>query len=342
MFLDKLARDKFTAGSDEQKIEKFELGQHTWKDIIDSARTLPLFSNSGRILQIESPPRKKDKQNTPTAYEKLNSQDKLLLQEYFAAAVPGTVLAMIFPGKIKKTSDLVRFFNSLDSSCIRVEELRPLTGSRLNNWVGNTLKEAGKSGSEEAVARIVELAGNDLRRLHNELDKIVTFIGDKNYIEIDDINMVTGWVKSFVQWDLSDQLEKADYRQCLIALDNLLEKENIQDVMIIALLAGFFKDILLAKLRLKEGEMDKKAIFKEIKPQIHEGMGTFYRQHLDRLFHMTRSFSFPDLKYIINRLAQVDRQLKTSSLSFQDLMTGFFFEYCGMRKRKRAISRKQD
>jgi len=342
MFLEKLARDKFASDAADPQVERFELGKNSWQEIIDSARTLPLFSCSGRILLIESPARKKDRENIPTAYEELGAQEKILLQEYFSAPVPETVLVMIFPGKIRKSSSLVRFFLSLGSTSVRVDELRPLKGNKINEWVRNKLREAGKNASQDAVARIVELAGNDLRRLFNELEKIVTFAGDKNLIELDDINMITGWVKSFVQWELSDHLEKADYRQCMITLDNLLDKENINKVMIIALVAGFFKDILLAKLRLKEGGKDKKAIFKEIKPHIHEGMGSFYQLHFDRLFRLTGIFSFPDLKHILNKLAQIDLQIKSTQLSFQELMAGFFFEYCEMRKRDRAILRRRD
>ena len=109
-FIDQLKRILFIDEESEPVVERFNLESHSWAEIIDSARSAPLLFSWSRLIIVESPPRKRE--NIPTPKEDLSSQEKELLEEYFASPVPDTVLAVIFPGKIKKTSGLIRFLST--------------------------------------------------------------------------------------------------------------------------------------------------------------------------------------------------------------------------------------
>jgi DNA polymerase III delta subunit len=193
--------------------------------------------------------------------------------------------------------------------------------------------------AQEGVERLVELVGSDLRYLDNEVEKIVTYAGEKDSITDEDVDQVSGWIKSYVEWELSDYLERADYRQCLLILHRLLERDSISPPQILGLVSGFFRDILLAKLRLQEGTQDRKAIFKEIKPQIKESFRALYDRQYRGLFSLAEGISWPNLRHILKRLGDVDLKLKTTSLAFQILMEGFLFEYCWIKKYGRSPDR---
>ena len=169
---------------------------------------------------------------------------------------------------------MFRLFSSLPSSLVYVKELKPLKNRALFTWMERKLATLGKRATHDAMARLAELAGNNLGRMDNEIEKISTFIGDKKIVELDDVNAVSGWIKSFFEWEILDNLEKADYEKGLIVLDNLF-KESMRPEFILGLVAKFFRDVFLAKLWLREKEKDKKAIFKELKPQIQERFGAF-------------------------------------------------------------------
>ncbi len=322
------------ADPDAPPLERFDLTEQKWPEILDAARSSSLFFQAARIILVQIPPRIKD--NVPSPHEKLSDRDKGLISAYFADPTPGMVLVMIFPGKIRGGSPLVKFFGGLSAQAVRVEEMRPLKGQKLASWVGRRFQIRGKNPSPDAVARLVELVGSDLRLLDNEVEKITTFAGDKDRISDEDVDQVSGWIKSYIEWELSEHLERADYRQCLLILHRLLEQDGIHPLRILALVSGFFRDVLLAKLRLKEGTKNRKAIFQEIKPQIKESFRGLYERQFRGLFSLAEGISWPNLRHILDSLGDVDSKLKNTSLTFNILMEGFLFEYCWIRKYGRA------
>lgn len=330
-FIDNLVAEFGFSEEGALHFEKFDLKTHPWKDIIDAARTISLFSGGFRIIVVESPLRKKT--NQPSSYEDLSSQDEELLKDYFSAPSPTTVIVIIFQGKINKYSPLVKFLSSLPASSVVLKEMKPIKGYKLSEWIISRFKREAKTIAEDAVRRLMEMAGNDLRRLDNEITKVITFIDIKKHVELDDVDQVTGWVKSFVEWELTNKLEKGDYRECLIVVEKLLEKEGVHPIRIVDLLARFFRDILLVKLRLKEGKKSKKDIFKEIKPQIKENYGRLYDSQFKQLFFIAGTISDENLENILMKIKDIDLKLKSTSLPFKAMIEGFLFQYCLLRKK---------
>jgi len=311
-------------------LERFDLAERKWPEVLDAARSPSLFVQTARVILAENPPRKKE--HIPSPYEKLSDADQELISAYFSDPSPGTVLVIIYPGKIRKNSPLYKFFSGLTPGAVRIEELWALKGPKLASWVRGRFQHSRKLPSQGAVERLIELVGNDLRLLDNEVEKIVTYAGENERISDEDVDQVSGWIKSYLEWELSDYLGSADYRQCLLILHRLLAKDNIPPPQILGLVSGFFRDILLAKLKLREGTQDRRAIFKEIKPQIKESFRALYDKQFRSLFSSAEGISWPDLQHILNALGNVDLKLKTTSLDFQTMMEGFLFEYCWTRK----------
>ena len=339
-FIDNLVEDFGSSEEGALHFEKFDLKIHPWKDIIDTARTMSLFSDGFRIIVVESPLRKKT--NKPSSYEDISSQDEELLKDYFSAPSPTTVIVIIFPGKINKYSPLVKFLSSLPASSVVLIEMKPVKGYKLREWIISRFKREGKTVADDAISRLMELAGNDLRRLDNEMTKVITFIDEKKQADLDDVDQVTGWVKSFVEWELTNKLEKGDYRECLIVVEKLLEKEGVPPVRIVDLLARFFRDILLVKLRLEESKKSKKDIFKEIKPQIKENYGRLYDSQFKQLFFIAGAISDKNLENILTKIRDIDMKLKSTGVPFKAMIEGFLFQYCLLRTKQEITWERQD
>ncbi len=316
--------------SDSPKTERFRLDSYSWRDVLDSARAGSLLFPSQRVLVVESPARKQE--NIASPHEKLSAQEQSLLRAYFEDPSPETTLFIIFPGRIRKTSALVKFFSSLPSNTVKVSEMKPLKGRYLEDWLVQRFKQGGVTISRDALFRLIALVGNDLRFLHMEVEKLITYAGDNRNIGVETVDQVTGWIKSYLEYELSNHLEQADFKQCLLVVNNLLEQEGMVPVRVLALVTGFFRNLLLVKLRLQEGTRSKKEIFKEIKPQIQESFRSLYETQFRQLFDLAGAFSLDDLRHILNRLSDVDQKLKSTGLSFQTLLEGFLFEYCWMKK----------
>jgi len=312
-------------------VERFDLEDSSWAEIIDSARALPFFISPWRIIVVEVPKGKK---------ESLSSREETILKDYFSSPPSKTVIVIVFSEKIKKNTSLFKFFSSLSSAVVSLKELRPLKDRALFAWMDKKFLSQGKTAAPEAKIKLQELTGNDLRRVGNEIEKLITFAGEKKVIELDDVNQVTGWVKTFFEWEIADSLGKADFEQSLIVLNNLF-KEGVKPEYILGSMARFFRDIFLAKLSLKEKSMDKKAIFKEVRPHIHEKFGSFYTDKLNEFFSLVEKFSMRDLNQVLAELEEIDLKMKTTSLTPQTLLESFLYGYCSPRKRGRITWRER-
>lgn len=307
-------------------VERLNLKEHSWSDVLDTARTVPFLFSSRRLIVVELSGKKE---------ENLTALEKTLLKEYLSSPSLQSILFVIFMGNVRRSSPIVKFFASFPSSIVHVEEVKPLRGMALLSWIDKRFHELGKRASPETKKRIVEIVGNDLGRLYSEIEKIDTFVIDKEVVEVDDVNEVSGWFKTYAEWEMTDSLESADYEQCLRVMDNLFS-EGTRPEYILGVIVRFFRNILIAKLWLMEKEKDKKEIFKELKPQIKEKFGSFYTTKFRQFFDMIEGVSQKDLTFLLNKLEKVDLTYKTSALSLQTLLEGFLLEYCRLRGRSKG------
>ncbi len=328
-FIERVKEILVDKDGEDNRVEKFQLEEHSWPEIIDVARTVPFFT-SQRLILVEI---------SDARGAKLSATEVKLLNEYFQTCSTQTVMVIVFSGKVKKSSPLVKFFSSLPSSSVKVEEMRPLKARALLSWIDKQFHMYDKEPTVDATKRLAEVAGNNLGRIHNEIEKIVTYVGEKKQIELDDINQISGWVKSFLEWEIAENLEKGDYEQSLFVLDKLLNKEGIKSEYILGSFSRFFSNLLLAKLLLSEKNKERKSIFREFKPQILEKFGDFYTRKFNEFFSLVDGLSLKDLNRFLATLEKIDLQIKTSSLSLQTLLEGFLFEYCRFLREARVIWR---
>ncbi len=330
-FVSELKETLISEDVQEYNVERFDLDENSWAEVIDLARTIPFFLSPWRIIVVEVSQGKK---------ESLSPAEQKILRDYFDSPSSRTVVVVVFSGKIKKNSSFFKFFSSLPSSVVLSKELRPLRQRALYAWMDKKFSAHGKTAAPDAMKRLEELTGNDLRRINSELEKLITYVGEKNAIELDDVNQVSGWVKTFYEWEISDSLSKADFDQCLVVLDNLF-KEGIKPEYILGSVVRFFRDIFQAKLLIKEKDIDKKAIFRELRPHIQEKFGNFYTTKLKEFFSLVEKFSSKDLSHMLAKLEKIDLRMKTSSLNPKTLLESFLSEYCHFRERGRVTWREE-
>jgi len=326
-FLGDLKRVLISPGDQDYNIEKFDLEDQSWLEIMDLARTIPFFFSSWRIIVVNIPLGKG---------ERLSSTEEKIIKDYFSSPSSHTVLVVIYPAKLRRGAPVFRLFSSLPSSMVYVKELKPLKDRALSSWMERKLSSLEKGATYDAMARLAELTGNNLARISHEFEKVAAFVGEKRIIELDDVNAVSGWVKSFHEWEIADSLEKADFEKSLLVLDNLF-KEGVRPEYVLGITAKFFRDIFLAKLWLKEKEMDKKAVFRELRPQIQERFGNFYTTKFREFFALVDKISMKALKSLLTKLEEIDLKIKTSDLSAQTLLEGFLFDYCQLRRGAKII-----
>jgi len=316
-FIEKLRLSLASAGEPELQEERFLIGEQTWTDVIDEARSVPLMFLSYRLIVVLVQKGKADR---------ISEAEKKRVNEYLADPPAQTILIIIYRGKIPGNSALVRFFSSQTQS-VRSREVKRLREDGLQAWIEYKLRANGRQAERGAINRLLEFAGNDMAHLDSEIEKIITFLGDKKTMELDDVNQVSGWVKSFFEWEFTDSLEKADYEQCLLVLDKLVSKEGVAAGQIAKLISWFLRDILFAKLALREKELDREAIFSQTRPQIRKNFGALYSRKFRQFFDLVDRVPMKRLRRLIMEMEQIDFKMKSSHPPAREMLERLIFSY---------------
>jgi DNA polymerase-3 subunit delta len=289
---------------------KYELTEYKWHDIISSAQTIPFLFSEKRIIVVEV----REKKN-----ENLTSSEENLLKSFFSSPPSHSVL-IVKASHCDRKKPLFKFFMSLPQHICYQIEFKPLKGNQLFSWIDEKVRAQGKIIGFNEKQRLVDIIGHDLRNLNNELEKLIIFIGDKKTIQIEDIEEVTGHIRSFALWELTNSLEKFNFKKSLTIINKLL-KEGYHPLIILNFLSRFFQNLLSIKLMIKDN-----ISFKEI----IENLPVPYFKTQD-FINLATKFSEGELKYFISRLHQLDLRLKSTSSKPKMLLESFIYEYW-MRK----------
>jgi DNA polymerase-3 subunit delta len=302
-------------------LERFDLDETPWRDILDVARTMPFLFSPWRLLVVEI---------DGEEHEDLTKVEAKMLGECFAAPTERTLVIVIAAGKVRKTSALYKTFSALPDSAVLIKETKALKGESLIGWLDERLAALGKRAGSDVLKRIIEAVGGDLAGAANELEKLATYIGDKKTIDIADVDAVTFGDKEFEFWALSDALEKGDLRTALEVIDGQFA-EGAAAPQVLGSVAGLLKNLLLAKSLLRE-KRERREIFKIVRPNINENWRSMFQRELGEFFAAVDSLSFGDLGSLIAELRSADLKIKTTDVSGRTLIESFVAEYCRRRK----------
>jgi DNA polymerase-3 subunit delta len=317
-------------GEGEPAVEdRFDLAETGWRDILDSARNVPFFFSPWRLIVVEA---------SKAAQAELNEDEEAVLKEFFSDPTPKTVLLVLFAGKLVKTKPLYKFFDKLPESLVLVEEMKPLKEAGLFEWADRKAAALGKRISSEAVDRLMDIAGDDLRVLDSEMEKLATYVGDRKLIEIADVQTASDGARDFEGYELIDALEKGDTARALLVLDRQMP-QGARGELLMGSLAGFFRDILFGRIGLLQGRA-RREIFREIRPNIKEYYN-FYPEKLRHFFAVVEGLTDDEFARLAAELERLDIALKTSDSDAKTLFEAFFCEFVRTVRRPELTSKRR-
>jgi DNA polymerase-3 subunit delta len=94
---------------------------------------------------------------------------------------------------------------------------RRLLARELSTWIEQHIAARGCRISSDAVAALLDAVGNDLRLLANEIDKLVTFVGSAQAIEVESLMALTSDVRETSAFELARLLSAGDLVEALRA-----------------------------------------------------------------------------------------------------------------------------
>lgn len=102
-------------------------------------------------------------------------------------------------------------------------ECKELKGGQLAKWISDTAGQLHqKQISRDAALLLIEFVGTSCGQIHQELNKLSTFVGERSRIGPDDIRAVIGGWKAETTWAMTGALRDGNVGDALKYLDNLL------------------------------------------------------------------------------------------------------------------------
>ncbi len=204
----------------------------------------------------------------------LSPVDQKILKAYFADPRPDGHRR--HPGRrVRRDDAFVRFFQSLPKTALSVAEMkRPPRPP--DERADEKARALGKTPHRTGQSRLVDLLGQDLRLMMNEVAKLAVFVGDKKGIDEADVDLATAGQRSFQAYELDDALAAADFAKGAAVLGQLYAEGERSEV-IVGRLAGFLRNVLAAQTWLREKSRTKDEIFQGFFPYISKGWGDLYR-----------------------------------------------------------------
>ncbi len=128
-------------------------------------------------------------------------------------------------------------------------------------WVRTRAKTIGMTIDDATIDFLLLRCGTQLRDLALELDKLLTYAGDRHDVTLDDVNAVVGAGKTYNIFELQRAIGRADVGSAYTILTRMMEAER-QEMLIIAMLTRYFLSLYkLLDLRgvTDRGEVAKRA-----------------------------------------------------------------------------------
>ena len=183
--------------------------------IVERANTMSFFAN--RLVIVED----------VTYFQDGQTADLEPFLDYLANPNPSTCLLFIAESVHRGR----KFYKALDKNGEIMEFCAPKRPQEWLAWVQLELKARGKSMDAQVASQFMEWTGHHTGVLCQELDKLVIFVGDRQKIRLEDIQVITPQSIETSIFDLLDAVASRSSAKALQALREVLRKEPALKVL---------------------------------------------------------------------------------------------------------------
>lgn len=282
-------------GSEDFNYTQYYADSCTIAEIIDTAKTLPMFSDK-RIVVVKNA-------------EILNSSDFKTLNIYIQSPSPYTCLVLIITNKKKINFDKNDQTVLIDFNLGKTD---------LIPHIRDIAENLGCKISTQAAENLLSLVGDNLQEIQMELEKASLYAAENNIIDNETIERLTEKINFEDTFQLVNSIASKDKPHALRALMDI-ESTREEPLVLLNNLNRRFKLIWQAK-EFADDNVPKEQILKKLKIS----SGAFYYINKE-----TQKFSYENLRWIINILDQQDRRLKSSSIPQEISLTKLVLDLCG-------------
>jgi DNA polymerase-3 subunit delta len=276
------------------------------EEIATAGQTLPMFAERRVVLVKRS--------------AELSAGALEILTEYVSDPSPSTCL--IFEGD--KIDQRKRFFVEMKKRGDLVEFKR-LYENQLGPFIREEAAGFGKKMESVASEMLVYLVGNNLSEIAAEVEKVATYVGNRDTITVADIREVVSDTKVDTIFELTDSMGRRDLAKALRNLNTIL-RDGEAPLMVLAMLTRHFRQLW----RVKE-LCDKRLPANEIGKEV--GINPYF---LKGIMEQSGNYRITEFQRIFDRLFATDLALKTGGGKPVSLLECLLMDICVKRAGRRG------
>jgi DNA polymerase-3 subunit delta len=278
---------------DPDAIELLTAAESTGEDAVASCNAMGLFAAAGRLVVIDG-------------VEAWKAPDVKAVAAYLKAPAPATTLALV-GGELKKDAPLVKAVAAVGEVLIWDVPQRGLQG-----WVAEQFKLRQVTAEPDACRLLLELVGDDVYDLANEVEKVATWAGGDAVTEADIESLVAPRAQA-AGFTMTDAWGARDLQGALRAAERMLDRSGDPRSRTIPRLLGILTSHV-ARIRAVQALDAEGVPAKEAAAKLK--LHPFYVQ---KLYAQARNYSREELQDVTVRLAELDHALKGGSRLAGDL-----------------------
>lgn len=278
--------------------------EHQVGTVIQHARSYPFMSDCQLVLVKEA--------------QKLGGIDteegQALLEAYAANPLSSTVLVLVFH---KNVDERKVFAKTFGKSGVLLKS-KKMYDNKLPDFVTSYCRERQVKISPKAVQMMVDNIGNDLKRIHNEIQKILVNLAPGEGIDAEQVEKYIGISKEYNVFELQKALSSKDVRKATRIADFFAANTKDNPVMmVVPMLYTYFTKILLAHASPDKSDQALASVL---------GVNPFFvRDYKSAMAH----YNVAKLADIVHFLREADGRLKgieTGSMSDGDILKDLVFK----------------
>ena len=208
-----------------------------------------------------------------------------------------------YSNKKAMTKDLKK---NLDTISVRIP-----FANEMKKWTRFFFKEKQLLASDNVVNALIEIAGDSVYHIANEVEKISLNVFDDAPLTLDMIYQFSGWQRDYQRWEFLQAIGLRDLGKALL-LGQSLFRQGQTMLSLMYPLTSIFQELLFEKL--SSGTLSAKKGYIPLPPSV-----------VKKLPQIAKRFSKEEIEYALLLLGNIDQRLKTTNESDESLLSQFLF-----------------
>jgi DNA polymerase-3 subunit delta len=233
----------------------------------------------------------------------ISEANREIMQRYFQNPSSTTVLVMVG----NKPDGRTAMVKSLKENGI-LFEFKGLWENQIPSWIKKHVEVFGKKITNEGAELLAQYAGNSMREIHSELEKLSIYVGDKSTISEEDINTLVGVSKVYNIFVLQKAIGEKNISKSMIILENMLDNGE-SPLGIIVMLTKYFQKLWILKGTKFQSDAEIANVF---------GISPFF---VKEYLSAAENYGIPEIENVFSVLLEADEALKTSAYEERLAMT---------------------